>query len=297
MKKNRSPEQIEASRRNGQKSTGPKTPAGLAKSKMNALKHGILSKEVVVQGSCIRESGREFVELHQRLREDLQPAGLLEEMLVDQIATTHWRLRRVLKAESAEIALNVDEGHESRRRYKPRLTHWITAIQGDPYFEMLESTFGCSFLQRALLKVRDSVEKEGELTDAAIQAVAFHGDPFFLTNELTRLRVLWRQNPDGLSESALRADQKERMLSYINRELDMLEHCHAICARREEMEEEARQAAAVLPSPEKLDKIMRYETMLQRQLHRDMLQLERLQRRRLGEAVPPPLTMEVADRN
>jgi hypothetical protein len=41
---------------------------------------------------------------------------------------------------------------------------------------------------------------------------------------------------------------------------------------------------------------MRYETMLQRQLHRAMNQLERLQRRRQGEAVPPPLTMEVSGR-
>ena len=32
-------------------------------------------------------------------------------MLVDQIVTTHWRLRRALKAESGEIALSVDNGH------------------------------------------------------------------------------------------------------------------------------------------------------------------------------------------
>ena len=62
-------------------------------------------------------------------------------------------------------------------------------------------------------------------------------------------------------------------------------------------EEEARQAAAVLPSPEVLDKIMRYVTMLQRQLYSAMNLLERLQRMRQGEAVPPPLTMEVSERH
>jgi hypothetical protein len=55
------------------------------------------------------------------------------------------------------------------------------------------------------------------------------------------------------------------------------------------MEEEEQQAAAVLPSIQVLDKIMRYGTMLQRELSRDMILLERLQRRRLGEAVPPPV--------
>jgi hypothetical protein len=45
----------------------------------------------------------------------------------------------------------------------------------------------------------------------------------------------------------------------------------------------------VLPSIEVLDKIMRYGAMLQRELSRDMILLERLQRRRLGEAVPSPI--------
>jgi hypothetical protein len=39
---------------------------------------------------------------------------------------------------------------------------------------------------------------------------------------------------------------------------------------------------------------MRYETKLERQLFRSMAQLERLQRMRRGEAVPPPLAMEVS---
>ena len=44
MRKTMSLKQLAANRRNAQKSTGPKTPEGRAVSKMNALKHGILSK-------------------------------------------------------------------------------------------------------------------------------------------------------------------------------------------------------------------------------------------------------------
>ena len=65
---------------------------------------------------------------------------------------------------------------------------------------------------------------------------------------------------------------------------------------REAKEEEARQAAAVLPSAETLEKILRYETKLERQLFRAMNQLERLQRMRQGEAIPAPLTMEISER-
>jgi hypothetical protein len=51
MNKTMSPAQITANRLNARKSTGPKTPAGRAVSRLNALKHGILSKEVLVRGT------------------------------------------------------------------------------------------------------------------------------------------------------------------------------------------------------------------------------------------------------
>jgi competence protein ComGC len=51
-----------------------------------------------------------------------------------------------------------------------------------------------------------------------------------------------------------------------------------------------------MPSPKVLDKILRCETKLEHQLHRAMAQLELVQRMRQGEAVAPPLTMEVSER-
>ena len=43
-----------------------------------------------------------------------------------------------------------------------------------------------------------------------------------------------------------------------------------------------------IPDAQAIERILRYEPMLQRELYRAMDQLERLQRRRLGELVPPP---------
>ena len=52
----------------------------------------------------------------------------------------------------------------------------------------------------------------------------------------------------------------------------------------------------MLPDEEVVEKFVRYESALQRQLYRAMNQLERLQRRRRGEAVPPPIVMDVSVR-
>ena len=42
-----------------------------------------------------------------------------------------------------------------------------------------------------------------------------------------------------------------------------------------------------------MDRILRYETTLERQLYRAMNHLERLQRLRKGEVVPAPLAIQV----
>ncbi len=111
-----SDKRIEANRRNALQSTGPKTPEGKATSSMNALKHNILSRQLVVQGYKIAESSDEFQALYQQYHEHLAPVGPLEEMLVDQIISLTWRLRRARTAETGEIALHADHTWWVRNR-------------------------------------------------------------------------------------------------------------------------------------------------------------------------------------
>jgi hypothetical protein len=51
-----------------------------------------------------------------------------------------------------------------------------------------------------------------------------------------------------------------------------------------------------LPPPDATEKIQRYEAHLDRQFYRAMDELERLQRRRRGEAVPLPVNINVGRR-
>ena len=295
MPRTTSAKQIAANRSNAVKSTGPRTPQGRAVSRMNALKHGILSKQVLVRGLILQESSEELEALHRRFWEELQPAGPLEEMLVDQIVTAHWRLRRALTAESGEIALNVDTGQRRRSRGTNPVLQW--SAFGDPIHAMEESAVGNAILREWLGEVRDAVEAEGTLTEAAVQKLAAHfgGKPNSLVDKLEAFRRKLETDADP-PDAAVRERQKTATLAFLDQKIGGFRFWQERCRDEEEHEEEARQAAAVLPSGEVLDKILRYETKLERQMYRAMAQLERVQRMRGGEAIPAPLSVEVSDR-
>lgn len=287
-----------ANRRNAVKSTGPRTAQGRAVSKMNALKHGILSQQVLVRGLNVQESRRELKALHRRFWEDLQPAGPLEEMLVDQIVTAHWRLRRALTAESGEIALNVDQGHRRRSRGTEPVVQWMQwRAFGDPIPAMKESSLGNAIIVDWLRELRSAVEAEGALTEEMVEKLnrRFGGDANSLGRQLKGLCQQGEADSEGV-DAARREQKKTAVLAFLDREIGGFHFGLRCCADEESYEEEAQEAAAVLPSAEVLDKILRYETKLERQMYRAMAQLERVQRMRRGEPIPAPLSVEVSDR-
>jgi hypothetical protein len=116
-----SDKQARANRQNALKSTGPKTPEGKAAVRMNALKHGLLSQEILLPG----EDEEALRGLGERLRDELQPVGELENLLVDRIITSYWRLRRLGRVEAGifawelygELARRAQEEAKSLRKY------------------------------------------------------------------------------------------------------------------------------------------------------------------------------------
>ena len=66
---------------------------------------------------------------------------------------------------------------------------------------------------------------------------------------------------------------------------------------RERLQPDAEARAGSLPPEDAADKLLRYEAHLDRQLYRAMDQLERLQRQRRGENVPPPLNINLGKRS
>lgn len=76
-----------ASRANGARSKGPVSLAGRQKSSGNAIRHGILSRQLIVPG----EDAAEYQALLSQLKQEFRPGGILEAMLVERIAVAFWR--------------------------------------------------------------------------------------------------------------------------------------------------------------------------------------------------------------
>jgi hypothetical protein len=102
-----SPARAAASRRNGAKSSGPKTPEGKARSCQNALKHGLRAqKHMVLPG----ESPAAFEALEAALLEELAPEGALQTVLARRVVAAAWRLERAEHLETGLFAWNQLDG-------------------------------------------------------------------------------------------------------------------------------------------------------------------------------------------
>jgi hypothetical protein len=94
----------EASRRNGAKSKGPKTPEGKARSAQNALRHGLRAQQTVVLGD---EDLDAFEALEAALMAELAPEGALQAVLARRIVAATWRLERAERIEGELFAQNI----------------------------------------------------------------------------------------------------------------------------------------------------------------------------------------------
>jgi hypothetical protein len=86
----------EASRRNGAKSRGPKTPESKACAAQNALKHGLRAQKYVVLPD---EDAAGFAALEAAMVAELAPVGALQVVLARRVATAAWRLSRADRIE------------------------------------------------------------------------------------------------------------------------------------------------------------------------------------------------------
>lgn len=138
--------QIAANRANAERSTGPRTRAGKARSRLNSWKHGLTAQEILVAD----EDRNKFEALRAELWKQFQPEEGLESVLVDLLVGYAWRLRRasVIEANIFADRLYIDY---SVATFLPPLTR---------YEALLLNGFHRTLQQLLVLQERRRLEEE-----------------------------------------------------------------------------------------------------------------------------------------
>ncbi len=96
-----------ANRRNAQKSTGPRTEAGKAKSSRNSYTHGLFSSRLYRDEAQRAKEEPQFLEILNGFREHYQPVGFIENFWLESAAVEAFRYARNLAYE--QKVLRIDE--------------------------------------------------------------------------------------------------------------------------------------------------------------------------------------------
>jgi hypothetical protein len=96
-----------ASRKNGARSRGPKTPEGKGRAAQNALKHGMRARKYVL---LPQEDAAAFAALESAIVAELAPVGVLQTLLARRVAVAAWRLERADRLEAEVLEFRSYEG-------------------------------------------------------------------------------------------------------------------------------------------------------------------------------------------
>jgi hypothetical protein len=108
---------LAANRRSAKKSTGPRTPAGKARARMNAFRHGSYVSHDTAALHQIGEDAEQYTRLLQEALVSCPPANPLEGMLVEDIARLRWERRRLQRAKEGKLLARLEaQEREWRRR-------------------------------------------------------------------------------------------------------------------------------------------------------------------------------------
>jgi hypothetical protein len=283
---------------------GPATQDGKAVVRWNATRHGISSPRPVVPGL---ENEEDWESHRAGIVENLSPVGHLEFTLAERVALLSWRLHRVTRFETENIALSQERVEEDIHK-KAR---FLRSIEGSPYasthpedirFDAKQNRKAHNALKRLpsldagkTLKGEDASSvvwavlmaakrKGAEIDQEALDLPGVPEDA--IIEELPTMRV---EDVRGCVESIARAaNQDPEDLLETATETARLDALSANAKTKQtEVEVDTMRRERILPDDKTLEKISRYEAHLSRQLYHALHELENLQKHRItGVGVP-----------
>ncbi len=297
------------------KATGPRTARGKNRSRRNAVRHGIFTNAIPLEGDALAE----FQALLAGLDESLQPVGPTEDLIVEELAILNWRKRQLFIAHQAEVRksqefIQWDRKQELEREAEEQA---LKTTAGIDIMQNFERNFragmvwkkgnpiimdACIEQLKNVVKIVESDERWWDSTDIYFYRKAIYGDNQLAHPDetLNNTYTLWRHRAEALETGrgqrshATPEQCKAEILKAIAEEIARLERCKSEALQMEARRTELEILRRSVPEGVALEHLMRYEAHLSRIEDRKLTQLERLQRMRRGQPVLPPMKVEVS---
>ena len=263
---------LKANRENARKSTGPKTPSGKAFSRRNAIKHGLFVSHRT-DFEALDENPQEYEDLLNGLWGQYQPVGKGEEVEVERIALCYWRQKRAWRHENAVSLI-------ARRDFVRR-----ELAEQEEYCKERDKEEEAVILQ--LQSAKKELDDTGEISQEIKQRI-FAPIPGAEKSWLA-FETYVQECIDGQGLSTkfqkLSPQMRSRVLAActVTKAIAFFE---GLGKRRWTNVRETAIGQHAIPNREALDRLLRYETTIDRSLTRALDRLDRLQRRRTGERIP-----------
>lgn len=285
------------------KSTGPRTPTGKDRSKHNAIRDGIFSSAVLLSN----ESKKTLNSFANKIYSYAKPVGGLEEILVDKLISQFWRYGRVLRVENAQIEYQLESVFQDREKRIGEAAKFITSQPLDQtdmkhllvnkYTNPIITDHGIHMLER----LRATIAKSGldfERDRAAITFVFGSQTGGALCDEMvSALKGVEgsRAKENGAANSANEKDTYKTMfMLIITQTISTLEEIQKVMTDAAKRLNSVEISRLCFPESPVADRLNRGEAALERNIARTWDQLERAQRIRKGQTVPPTIKLEVA---
>jgi len=215
--------QMEANRRNGLKSTGPKTETGKQVSRCNAVRHGLTAETVI----GLLEDAEDYKAFEAGIIADYDAQSAVERELVLRLASVLWRLRRATTMETGLFEIQAEHLRDCRQN-RPLLPDSRDIIHA--VFRRSDSA-GAHAVSHSAVSNMETVSNSGKNADPANVEFArcflrLANLPNFALDRLSRYEsALWRQASRILYalETLDRRKPQERMRRFLIASEDQIE--------------------------------------------------------------------------
>jgi len=278
--------------------TSARAPEGKEGRKYNALKHGIFSKAVVLKN----ESQDEYNSLLAGLVEYFDPQGAIEHVLVEKLSTLLWRNRRLIAAEAAEIQMSTEflewEENDTQEKSAEEIMEDMFSFREKGLIRHKENPVILERCLELLRELRRGVKNEGFSFEEADEILT----ELYGNRDERRMHEIFGgcKNISAASEEERKLKGyisptkcKEDFLEQVNFEIRGLKDYRKPRALIESERRKLEVLRRGVPDAHRLDRLLRYEASLERTIDRTLSQLERLQRMRRGQPLPPQVDVNL----